>query len=97
MKTRWIPVYAAAALAAVLGGLAVYNSTLSIGAGQQVTFLSLSIQSPYAAKVVKSLLVPGASLEEPEWLAKAQSDPDPKIRLNAVRPGHETPRRVSTL
>jgi hypothetical protein len=85
MKLRRIAIYTMAALALVFGGLAVYNPTLSMGAGEQVTFLSLSIQNPYSSKVAKRLLVPGSSPEEPEWLTKAQNDPDPRIRLNAIR------------
>jgi hypothetical protein len=96
MKIRRIAIYAAAALALVFSGLVVYNPNLSLRAGGQVTFFSLSIQSPYNSIVAKGLLVPGSSPEEPEWLTKAQNDPDPRIRLNAIRPGPEIPRRVST-
>lgn len=84
MKLKRIQIYTAAALGVVLVGLIVYNPSASMIARGQVTFLSMSIQSPYSSKVAKRLLVPGSSLEEPEWLAKAQNDPDPKIRVNAI-------------
>jgi hypothetical protein len=90
MKLRRIAIYTAAALALVFGGLVVSNPNLSMRAGGQVTFLSLSIQSPYSSKVAKKLLVPGSSPEEPEWLTKAQNDPDPRIRLNAIKAWKKT-------
>jgi hypothetical protein len=85
MKLRPILIYAAATLALVFGGLVAYESNRFIGGAGEVAFLSVSIQSPYSSKVAKRLLVPGASPEEPEWLAEAQSDPDPKTRLNAIK------------
>ncbi len=84
MKLGRIAIYGAAALALLFGWLVVYNLNLSSRAGGEVTFLSLSPQSAYSAKVAKKLLVPGSSPEEPEWLTEAQNDPDPRIRLNAI-------------
>ena len=95
MKLKRIAIYTAAALGVVLVGRTVYNPSVSVRAGGHVTFLSLSIQSPYSSKVAKRLLVPSASPEEPEWLTKAQNDPDPRIRLNAIKAWVEIPQRVS--
>lgn len=85
MKLARIAIYATAAVALLFGWLVVDNPNLSSHAGEQVTFLSLSPQSIYGSKVAKKLLVPGAPLEEPEWLAQAQNDPDPTVRLNAIK------------
>lgn len=85
MKLKRTAIYTAVALGVVSVGLVVHNPSVSRRARGQVTFLSMSIQSPYSSKVAKRLLVPGSSPEEPEWLAKAQNDPDPRIRLNAIK------------
>ena len=54
MKLRPIAIYVAAALALLFGGLVVYNPNVSMHAGGQVTFLTLSVQSPYGSKVAKN-------------------------------------------
>ena len=71
-----------AAFVLFFGGLLIYNSNVSEGS---VTFLALNPQSPYSSKIAKRLLVPGSSPQEPEWLSKAENDPDESIRLNAIR------------
>ncbi len=85
MKLGRITTYALAALALLLGELVIQNPNVSLRAGKRVTFLSLSIQSPYSSKIAQRLLVPGSSPAEPEWLLKAQNNPDPRVRLNAIR------------
>ena len=76
MNLERIEVYSAAVLALFFRALIVCTSNLSTRAGRQVTFLSLSVQSPYSSQVAKRLLVPGAIIEAPEWLTKAQNDPN---------------------
>jgi len=85
MNSRRIEIYAAAVFALFFAGLVVYNPNLSLRQGGEVTFLSLNVHSPYSLKIAKRLLVPGSSPDEPEWLTSARSDPDPRIRLNAIR------------
>ncbi len=84
MKPKQMATCAAAAVGLVFGPLAVYGPNVSARTGGQVTFLSLSVQSPYSSKIARRLLVPSAPPEEPEWLIKAQNDPNPITRLNAI-------------
>ena len=91
MRLRRIAIYATAVLVLLFGGLGIYSPNLSMRAGGEVTFLSLSIQSPYSSKVAKMLLVPGSLPEEPEWLSRAQNNPDPRIRLNAIKAWAKNP------
>jgi hypothetical protein len=76
MNLERIEVYSAAVLALFFGVLIVCNTNVSTRAGRHVTFVSLSVQSSYGSEVAKRLLVPGVSAEAPEWLTKAQNDPN---------------------
>ncbi len=84
MKPKPMAICAAATVGLVFGSLAVYRPNVAARAGGRATFLSLSSLSPYSSKIAKRLLVPGAPPEEPEWLIKAQNDPNPTTRLNAI-------------
>jgi hypothetical protein len=82
MSLKRTGTYSLAAFALFFGGLLIYRPHLSRGS---VTFLELSAQSPYSWQVAKRVLVPGYSPQEPEWVSKAEKDPNQRMRLNAIR------------